>query len=930
MGQKKHAKETLPPDWWGRLVAFCRTKWKHDAEKGDVFDIYKFTGISRRTIDAARKKKRNQFTEATFNLMVCAVGCESPDELRRVLSPPPPATVPLTTIQKSGTLPEEKIPGNIQKLLDDADKLDREGKYSEALVLIEQALKSAEEAGHEMAIIKATIDLAECITRTRVGLERAESALKPCLEKLPPGRDDKSREKALIYLSQISTVQGRVHEGKSLAVEALESARSRNDRFTRGLALIELGHAEEMLGNLPEALRILGEAAECFRAERRSGDATNRSGAATNLAGCLATRSVVLEHQGNAPEMLVALAEAEQILREGDSPDNLGRILLSKSRVLFSLSQFQEGVEAVREAMEIFSRIANFPWLLKCVEVQIRLAMQFGKTDEALRFGGVAVGMARDRGTPHDLADALGQMSALCREHDLKEPAEEFLAEAKRVASEHHLHDLLADCLLDEAGEGRAKTDEQRGLLKSALQHLHLAMTATQVKGRRAVLMRRIATVHGRLGNLPEARSWLEQALAVFEEIGDSGGTLQILGQLAALASEEGNQEAAISLMLSLIERAKGKPFEHFRARAQHDLVRLMLLQGNIPDAQKHFNAAKALCAGNRFPDVEEALQETEERLGMATRYHKPARSSLPEMLRELRAWTSKFPEQAEAILPAWFYLFGAEAWSNCRSLLGVKFLVHAPNGLTFESFAQEWADCGDLFIYHPSSSMRCERGIDVIPWDDEMLVPVTLNILGIRKKQGDQSVAVDPEPTQKHNEAISKAMVELLHKLPYYATGFSGLVPGLPKAKMYVIGRRHRLPQDVRDTLLNSAVEALIANRIFVLPREKHGVIDTALPMTIAWEGGHLPVFYGDPAPSDELSLEREVSVQLLTNEHGKRALRRFMAEIATDTRLALTNLVEDLESTPKRSKQKVAGKLRVFRFKVGTRQVSHPALIL
>jgi tetratricopeptide (TPR) repeat protein len=764
-------------------------------------------------------------------------------------------------------------------------------------------------------------------------LERAESVLKPCLEKLPSGRDDKSRESALIYLGHIATAQGRVHEGKSLAVEALESARSRNDRFTIGRALIELGHAEEMLGNLPEALRVLGEAAEYFRAERRSGDAKNRIGAATNLAGCLATRAIVLEHQGNAPEMLTALTEAEQILREGNSPDNLGRTLLTKCRVHFALSQFEQGVEAVREAVEIFSRVENFPWLLKCVEVQMRLAMQFGQTDEALRFGGVAVALARERGTPHDLADALGQMAALCREHDLKEPAEEFLAEAKRVASDHQLHDLLADCLLDEAGERQAKTDEQRGLLESALSHLHSAMRATQVKGRRAVFMRRIATVHGRLGNLPEARSWLEQALAVFEEIGDSGGTLQILGQLAALAREEGNQEAAISLMLSLIDRAKGKPFEHFRARAQHDLVRLMLLQGNIPDAQKHFNAAKALCAGNRFPDVEEALQETEERLGMATRYHKPARSSLAEMLRELRAWTSKFPQQAEAILPAWFYLFGAEAWSNCRSLLGVKFLVHAPNGRAFESFTKEWADCGDLFIYHPPSSMRCERGIDMIPWDDKMLIPPTLNFVAIRKKQNGQPAAAESEPTKEDNEAISKAMVEVLHKIPYYATGFSGNVPGLPLAKVYVIGRRHRLPQDVRHTLLGSPAEAFIASRVFVLPREERNESDTALPMTIAWEGGHLPVFFGDPAPSDELSLEREASVELPTNEHGKRALRRFMADVAKDSKSALTRLVEDLEVTPKQLKSTsrlVHGKLRVFRFKVGTQLVNHPALVL
>lgn len=933
MSQADHERIQLPEGWWERFVDLYQELGFRTLE-----DFCADTGhpkgseppLSPRTLYRAKNSTnlKGQITADVFDILLIKLDLKTRSALLDALRPPSTAAVAPATVQKM-TPPEEKIPEAIQKLLDDADKFDREGKYAEALALIEQALKAAEECGHEMAIIKATIDLAECITRTRIGLQRAESLLRPCLEKLPPGRDDKSRESALIYLGHIATAQGRVHEGKSLASEAVESARSRNDRFTMGLAMMELGHAEEMLGNLPEALRILSEGADYFRAERRSGDAKNRVGAATNLAGCLATRAMVLEHQGNAPEMLVALTEAEQILREGDSPDNLGRTLLTKSRVLFSLSQFQEGVEAVKEATGIFARLENFPWLLKCVEVQIRLAMQFGRPNEALQLGGFAVALARERGTPHDLADTLGQMAALCREHDLKEPAEKFLAEAKSIAAEHKLHDLLADCLLDEAGRGKAKTEEQRSLLHDALTQLHAAMKATQVKGRRAVFMRRIAAVHARLGNFPETRSWLEQALVVFEEIGDSGGSLQVLGQLSCLAREEGNKDVAISLMVSLIDRAKGKPFEHFRASAHHDLVHLMLSQGNIPEARKHFSAAKALCGANRFPDIEEAMQHTEERLEMATRYHKPARSSLAEMLRELRAWTSKFPEQADAILPAWFYLFGAEAWSNCRSLLGVKFLVHAPDRGAFEIFAREWTDCGDLFIYNPTLSMRCERGIDIIPWDDDMLIPPTLNFVGIRKKQSGQPTAAEKEPTKEDNEAIARAMGEVLHKIPYYASPFSDRVPGLPAAKLYVVGRRLRLPQDVQDALLNPAVESLIANRVFVLPREEREEADTALPMTIAWEGGHLPVFFGDPAPSDELSLEREVTVQLPANEHGKRTLRRFMADVATDSKGALTRLVEDLDATVKPSRL-VHGKLRIFRFKAGAQLVSHPALIL
>jgi hypothetical protein len=84
----------VPTGWWGRLVAFCNKKWKHDHDT--PLDVYEFTGISRRTFSTA--KKRKQFTEATFSTLVQNVGCETPDELLLVLSPlggmvrPPPRT----------------------------------------------------------------------------------------------------------------------------------------------------------------------------------------------------------------------------------------------------------------------------------------------------------------------------------------------------------------------------------------------------------------------------------------------------------------------------------------------------------------------------------------------------------------------------------------------------------------------------------------------------------------------------------------------------------------------------------------------------------------------------------------------------------------------------------------------------------------------
>ena len=76
--------QRLPRGWWGRLKAFCRKKWQH--EPGDVFDVYDFTKISRRTFSDARK--HNKITEVTFGTLVEKVGCDTPDELLKVLGPP--------------------------------------------------------------------------------------------------------------------------------------------------------------------------------------------------------------------------------------------------------------------------------------------------------------------------------------------------------------------------------------------------------------------------------------------------------------------------------------------------------------------------------------------------------------------------------------------------------------------------------------------------------------------------------------------------------------------------------------------------------------------------------------------------------------------------------------------------------------------------
>jgi len=833
---------------------------------------------------------------------------------------------------------KEPIPADIQAELDKGDALDADCKYAEAANAYETAVKLAESAGNNRALIKARIELGEALTREESNLEKAREVLSACLTDLRTKPDPKSRSTVLHLLGHIDTCQGRIQEGKALCREALESARVRGDRFQEGCFLISVAHAEEMSGNLPDAHRLLDDAASAFRIEYRESEGKEKTRAGINLAGAFVMKAAVYEHEGRVEEMLASLTQAEDLCRKEKHADNLARTLVSKSKALFAKSKWAEGIKALDEARDIFKRIGNVHWLLKCYDVRARLAFQMHDQELALAVCMGAIAIAAEQGIPEDHTRVLGQTAALCRRNDLDEAAATFHAEAKSLATEHNLTDLLVDLLLDEAsirrGKDERREDDEDGkrIVREALAHLEALLVKCEVKGRRAHYMSRIGQLHGRLHNLTEARSWFEQALRNFEEIGDAGGVADSLAMLAATAREEKDKLVAIRLFESLLERTKGRPLHHFEAGAHHDLVSLKMSQGDMAGARKHFDASASICAGYPMPDVEEALRETQKRLEVAERSRKSTASDLSTMLRELHAWKDRYPQAADAILPFWYHCFSAELWSNCRSQFGVKFLVRAASAQQFASFADNWSLLGDLFIYAADFALRSERGIDVFPWPDEMRVPVHMPCCFLK----------GPEGKSMEGEEGAKALIKALEEVPYFLTAFSGKVQGFPDANAFIVGRRYRVPDEIRDLMFSTNVESLISRRLVAMPvRERDDDTSLIHDMCVAWENHLLPVFFGSLPADRETVLERTArlpfpQVESVKNEgstssNAHRSLRKFMAEVGGNPDVALTELADALSADPVSDKiETVTASLHVIGFKAGPTQVHHPALVV
>ena len=833
-------------------------------------------------------------------------------------------------IQELGNL-TLAIPVDIQAEIDKGDVLDADGRHAEAAVAYEHAVQLAKNVGKQKALVKARIELGEALSREETGFGRAKEVLDECLADLKGNQDLKSRSTVLYLLGHIAICEGRIQEGKDLSRESLEIARTDTDHFQEGLCLLGTAHAEEMFGNLPEAHRLLDDAATVFRKEYREGKGKEKSRAAINLAGTFSNKAALYEHEGKAEDMLACLTEAEDLVRANDHLDNLARVLVSKCRALFAKSKWDEGLKALDEARDIFSRSNNIHWLLICHDIHARFAFQKRDTKTALAVCDGAIAVAAEHGSPKDQVQVLGQTAALCRRSGLDESAATHHADAKRIAMQHGLNDLLVDLLLDEAdlrrGDQQRREDDDEGkrIVHEALELLESLLVRCQVKGRRADYMSRIGELHGRLSDLAEASSWFEQALRNFEEIGDAGGIADCLSHLAAAAREGGDHIEAIRLMETLLERSKGKPLHHFQAGAHHDLVALKLSQGDIAGARKHFDCATAICAGHPMTDVEEALRDTRSRLESAEQSRRPPASDMPTMIRELRTWTARYPTAADAILAFWYHCFSSQLWANCRAQVGVKFLVRASTVHQFDSFVSDWRLFGDLFIYAASFPLKTERGIDVFPWHKELLVPPTLNVAGI-KGHGPLS-----------DKQSAQALIATLQEIPYFLTLLNGTTAAFPEDKLVIVGRRYRVPDEIREFMLGTSVDELIVRQVIAMPvGERADDASLIHDMCVAWENRLLPVHFGSLPGDKDVSLERSMRLQLPQDptrgsSRMRHCLLRFVAEVATDCDTALANLAEELPACDGNGEPgSRATFLHILRFTAGPVQVCHPVLVV
>jgi len=533
----------------------------------------------------------------------------------------------------------DKIPQDIRTAIHDAGKILNEGRYAEARQKFESAKQLAETKKCAAALMEIRIDIAESHLLEHTDVVATRDDLLSCLRELSKDTQTKERCEVLGLLGDAESFLGNLEDAKSLYRESRQLAQKHQGRFSEARALAGLSHVEEFLGNLKEANKLLDEATELYRAEYREASDDEKPRAAMNLGACLSTKAMLVRREARLTESIVYLTKAEPLFREAKSFDNLGRTIMLKAEILFTEAKWEEGYEVFKEAYSIFVSIGNITWQCRCLERMAKLYLIADKKEEAFTCLGRALYLTGSGQPQTEAVPYLLRMARVFREYGENASCEKFVKDAKAIATKAGDDSLIAECLVDEywmLDVHKAKAEREK-LIGSAIKHLELALSKCEVKGRRAEQMHRIGDLYGSIHNLHEARIWFERALREFEEIGDVAGICDCLAFLATSYRDEKPPDKAIAIFERLLKISEGKPLYHIRAVALNDLGTLKLFQGDIPEARRCLEQAKALAEKHNFKDVLDALEESLKRLEDAETFHQPPERDFPTLIHGMR-----------------------------------------------------------------------------------------------------------------------------------------------------------------------------------------------------------------------------------------------------------------------------------------------------
>ena len=269
-------------------------------------------------------------------------------------------------------------PSPVAALVADADRLIKEQRFEEALLMYDRAVTEARERGSDQQIARALLGRSDLRLRRRIaaGFEDAREALE--------------------ISERISSMGG--------------TARAR----------LLLGIYEETRGNRDRASQLFAQARDEFSA---MGDRENAARAAIRLSAFL-----------DGDERISLLTRAAEDARAARHADLEGNALHDLGDELFNLDRYEESMVALLAAAEAYERAGRTASIGGVHNSMGRVYRAHGRLDEALREQKLALEIHRKTGNPGQLLQSLNAVGVTYLRMGYLEEARKYLEQALALA----------------------------------------------------------------------------------------------------------------------------------------------------------------------------------------------------------------------------------------------------------------------------------------------------------------------------------------------------------------------------------------------------------------------------------------------------------------------------------------------------------------
>jgi len=879
--------------------------------------------------------------------------------------------------------PEDAIPGEIKDELVKAKELIDADQYSQAIPILDKMLVAADESAHTVARVKVRLSLAQALYEAREDFIGAEQHFRDALV-LVPVDNLELRHNVLLGLGDMLLFSGNINEAQATISVSLGIARQSGNTDDLAGSLISLSLLERALGFHDSAVAKLDEAIHLLLQQALSVSGNGKKQYAHTLAVCYINKALLCRDAGDLDEAIAFYRMVEEQHRISGDRLDAGKALLFCGEVHCTNAEWQNGLDCFGRALEYFRDVSNPLWGARCLHSVSRFyatheewenalvailgaiagAEESGHFVDQVRFLRLAAVLARNwktkmakddvarklqrlgKETPDDRkADVMsGASAAMSEVSDAIESAvrqdneaREFVSRAKQIALNEHLHEHLADCLLDEARiipkEG---AELRRALIIEAIELLREGLRSASFPKRRGHLMGQISTLYNELGEQQEAFLWLKKSGAIFKEHGDVFGLANYYGLLARMHRAQGKLEDEIAAYRKVLSTIEGRSFNDLAAAARIDLANALRFRREFGEARKLLDEAESLCNKHHFNDYCTSIARNRSAIEDELQAARGPSCSFPELISSLGQLIGYSPEHAVAYLPFWHFAWRTEMLALFRSGSHLSFMVVTDDVARFMAFADRFGNLAAHFLLATTQSPAVKVDAVALPIPPTWLFPATFPFLMVKKNRAEPH----PDDGSEWDQENASPRIRLMgpaRMLPSYMMVDKPNAEG--EAHMMALATSY-LPQEAIDLMINQSPEDLIQRRAVWFPTKHFSSRDPFLTdLGIGYERGVIPVYFDSIPTSDEVlhiaGVEVAISAELLdeapptTVSKWSRALLKLTKLPKDEAQVALFDLPEVLADASNEN-DSAQIEVHLFEFELIDRRVFQPVVLV